>query len=236
MARESNIVQLHLEVWHPNCWAIEATEGASAGILSDVQQVGSNERICRELIYGNTMSEVETLIEKLRAAPDIHSVFEMKGPSHSDWPTSIPGNATKEVLTKKKSSATQIAEAFFSREFICSEPVRVEDGSEYWTLLTTHNREEISSSLDAIRTEKDAVIKIRRMTLTINSLGRGVLPLDRLSARQREAFELARERGYYAWPREVTPQELADELGITTSTFHEHIQKAEAKLLKIEDQ
>jgi DNA-directed RNA polymerase specialized sigma24 family protein len=55
--------------------------------------------------------------------------------------------------------------------------------------------------------------------------------IDTGSTRQREVLELARRRGYYAHPREVMANELAAELGVTTSTVHEHLHKAEAKLL-----
>ncbi|SEM06288.1 HTH DNA binding domain-containing protein [Haloferax larsenii] len=55
--------------------------------------------------------------------------------------------------------------------------------------------------------------------------------VELLSDRQREVFELARERGYYAIPREVSGSDLADELGISKTTLHEHLRKVEAKLL-----
>ncbi|MDX1748003.1 MAG: helix-turn-helix domain-containing protein, partial [Halobacteriales archaeon] len=44
-------------------------------------------------------------------------------------------------------------------------------------------------------------------------------------------FELARERGYYAWPRGTTAADLATDLGVSKSTVLEHLRKAEARLL-----
>ena len=61
----------------------------------------------------------------------------------------------------------------------------------------------------------------------------GELPLSRLSPRQREVFQLARQSGYYAHPKAATASDLADELGVTTSTVHEHLHKAEQKLLDL---
>lgn len=55
----------------------------------------------------------------------------------------------------------------------------------------------------------------------------------RLTARQREALELASEAGYYAWPREVSGEELADTLDIAPSTFHQHLRCAEQKLISL---
>jgi predicted DNA binding protein len=55
--------------------------------------------------------------------------------------------------------------------------------------------------------------------------------LSRLSPRQREVFQLARTSGYYRQPKRATATDLASMLGITTSTFHEHLHRAEEKLL-----
>ena len=55
----------------------------------------------------------------------------------------------------------------------------------------------------------------------------------RLSPRQREVFQLARQRGYYTRPKRATARDLAAELDVTTSTVHEHLHKAEQKLLDL---
>lgn len=54
-----------------------------------------------------------------------------------------------------------------------------------------------------------------------------------LSEKQREIFNLAVSKGYYSTPKKVTLQELADLTGIKAATLHEHLSKAEAKLLPI---
>lgn len=52
-----------------------------------------------------------------------------------------------------------------------------------------------------------------------------------LTDRQREVVTAALTRGYYDWPREITNSELAEELGISRATLHEHLRKAERTLL-----
>lgn len=52
-----------------------------------------------------------------------------------------------------------------------------------------------------------------------------------LTDRQREVVTEALARGYYDWPREITNEELAQELGIARATLHEHLRKAERTLL-----
>lgn len=52
-----------------------------------------------------------------------------------------------------------------------------------------------------------------------------------LTGRQREVVTKALARGYYDWPREINNGELAEALDISRATLHEHLRKAERKLL-----
>lgn len=54
-----------------------------------------------------------------------------------------------------------------------------------------------------------------------------------LTDRQREVLRAAFEAGYYDWPRERAGKDVAEELGITSATFSEHIHAAERKLLSV---
>ena len=46
-----------------------------------------------------------------------------------------------------------------------------------------------------------------------------------LTEKQRSAVEAAYAAGYWDWPREVTAEELAGSLGISSSTLHQHLRK-----------
>lgn len=59
----------------------------------------------------------------------------------------------------------------------------------------------------------------------------GTKPLDELTDRQREIVQLAYDQGYYEVPRQISTDELADELGLDPSTVAEHLQRAERNLL-----
>lgn len=54
---------------------------------------------------------------------------------------------------------------------------------------------------------------------------------NRLTDRQIEVIQTAYDAGYYEWPREVTGEEIASKLGISSATFSEHIHAAERNLL-----
>jgi len=57
-------------------------------------------------------------------------------------------------------------------------------------------------------------------------------PRTVLSERQRAAVNVALELGYYENPRNVTHADIADRLGCAPNTVTEHLQKAEAKLVR----
>ena len=53
-----------------------------------------------------------------------------------------------------------------------------------------------------------------------------------LTDRQFAALERAYLGGYFEWPRPTTGEELAESMGISRPTFHEHLRTAEAKLCR----
>lgn len=57
-------------------------------------------------------------------------------------------------------------------------------------------------------------------------------PVASLSDRQREAVAIALELGYYTQPREVTHEDVAAELDCAPPTASDHLQKAEAKIIR----
>ncbi|UPV76546.1 helix-turn-helix domain-containing protein (plasmid) [Halorussus limi] len=56
---------------------------------------------------------------------------------------------------------------------------------------------------------------------------------DRLTDRQREVLEAAFAGGYFDWPRENSGEEVAAELGVTNTTFSQHLRTAERKIFSI---
>lgn len=56
-------------------------------------------------------------------------------------------------------------------------------------------------------------------------------PLDELTERQKTVLQLAYESGFFETPREKTGQDLAESLGITATTFHQHLRSAEKKIV-----
>ncbi len=55
---------------------------------------------------------------------------------------------------------------------------------------------------------------------------------DRLTDRQEATLRAAYFGGYYDWPRESTAEELADAMGISSPTLHNHLRKAQHELIR----
>jgi CheY-like chemotaxis protein len=54
---------------------------------------------------------------------------------------------------------------------------------------------------------------------------------ERLTDKQRAALRAAHFAGYYEWPRRSTAEEIADSMGVSSPTLHNHLRKAQQKLL-----
>ncbi|WP_255491993.1 helix-turn-helix domain-containing protein [Haloarcula sp. JP-L23] len=56
---------------------------------------------------------------------------------------------------------------------------------------------------------------------------------NQLTTKQEAALSTAYTRGYYAWPRESTAEDLAETMDIASSTLHYHLRHALHQLLTV---
>jgi PAS domain S-box-containing protein len=77
-------------------------------------------------------------------------------------------------------------------------------------------------SLDAYHEEKRPQLTNQEFVADVNG---------RLTNRQRDALQTAYVSGFFGMPRQANGDELADAMGITRATFHQHLRTAERKLL-----
>lgn len=228
----NQVLHLTLAVRHPDCWTLAVTAEADAALLGH-GAFTTRDGLARGrfTVYGDTLESVESLIELARKSPLTRSVAEIDESyePHRRARTK-PGNAAREMFVEYD-PANSIDAAFVERGFIYDGPTRIRDGVERWSLVTHHDRERAGDLLDEVREEMDAEVDVERLSVSDRSSTAESRPLDRLSDRQREAFRLAQRNGYYGWPRETTARDLAAELGVSKTTYLEHLRKAEEKLL-----
>ena len=235
IADQTTTTRLTLDLWHPNCWAIEATGRTDGGVLahaiytSPTADGGPGTVQGLFTAFGDDETEVERLlaaIQKSEHSGDLSELQERFGRARN-----APGNVVREFFLEYDPS-DMVCPTLLEHGFVHSAPVRIEDGREEWQVCFVNDRTEVQDALDRVREEAGAEVTINSITTTKNGGGtERDQRLDTLTTQQREAFEHAREVGYYEWPRETTTRELASDLDVSKTTLLEHLRKAEAKLL-----
>lgn len=224
-AERNDANRLRLEIWHPDCWTLRVTSETDAGLVAYGVYEIEDAIKARVIAYGDDTGAIDELVAATRASRLTDTVREI---DHSfGAPSSVvTGNATRELLVTYRSNDS-IHDALVSRGLIPDAPIRIRDGREHWTVLV-EEAENLDGRLDEIRREMGAEIKV---TGTGVSVATSVGIDDRLTERQREVFETARQQGYYEWPRKTSADALADGVSVSKATLLEHLRKAEAKLL-----
>lgn len=227
----TELIYVTVDIWHPDCWTLHATKGVDAGLLGyemTLQNGEFTDRFRLYRAYGDSRDAVEQLIEAIDET-DLTKDVIVLSPSTSPDSRAF-GPITQDILVEFD-PLPGMRDAFTDRGFMHYGPSQHEEGRERRSLLTISNRNTVYQALEDIEESYDADLNIERFTTTHTPSGLQDLPSDGLSPRQREAFQLARARGYYEYPRGITGQELADEFGVSRTTFIEHLRKAERELL-----
>ncbi|WP_436928381.1 helix-turn-helix domain-containing protein [Halosimplex halobium] len=182
----------------------------------------------RVLEVNTTPAGVETL---LIAIDGDHTAFAAQAdetPGVQSVEVSVVGEGRAYALLVMRSPETplfdRIHEMGSSRGFVVRTPFVYRDGAMYGRAVG--DPEPLQRALEEVPAEID---------VRVDEVGefRGGLddPGTRLSERQREALETARDLGYYETPREATHEDVAAELDCAPATASDHLQKAEAKLV-----
>ena len=223
--------RLTLSVWHPDCWTLEVTDETDAEMIAHTLYNGPEGTIKGHFtVFADRVSDIDDLVANARASPLTDSVVELNPRHVFDEGRSNVGNTTRQLMVDYDPDHTMI-ETLLKHGFVHDAPVRIADGREHWPVTDTVGGSDLSARIDALREESNADVTVEKVTTTADTTHTESQGLGRLSSRQREVFELARRRNYYAWPRGTTTRELAEELDIAKTTLLEHLRKAEAKLL-----
>jgi PAS domain S-box-containing protein len=108
------------------------------------------------------------------------------------------------------------------------------EGGNYYLRVHLAPSTDVSRVVDRITDAYPEIELLVQRQVTRNRTATGGLRgtfLEDLTERQRSAIEAAFYAGYFAWPRESTGETVAESLGVSPPTFHQHLRKAEHKLL-----
>ena len=117
-------------------------------------------------------------------------------------------------------------------QFECVSDLEAVEEGALVVSITVQNRTVLAAILDALE-ERGATVRLRRI-LDDDVFEAGTVELDAMAItdKQRDAAELAVDRGYYETPRRATLADLADELEISKSAVSQRLNAAERTLVR----
>ncbi|SFR32355.1 bacterio-opsin activator domain-containing protein [Halogeometricum limi] len=106
-------------------------------------------------------------------------------------------------------------------------------GSDYHLVVHAPPSVDVNRMVEAVRDDySNAVVRAKRHTTrttqSVSSLESTVF--EDLTEKQRAALEAAYYAGFFDWPRESSGEDVAESLGVSAPTFHQHVRIAERKL------
>ncbi len=222
---KDSLTRFEISLYHPGCWSLEVTKDVDVELFQHtINLIGDDAARGHFTAVSASAEELDSFLEEARSAEHSKSIQVLDSDRSIDG-VSLAGKLTKDLVVDYGNT---IADPLLIPELVLDGPIRIADGKGHWTLILLEDRQYVASHLEKVREEADATIEIERIAKRGTSEPGATNDLTR---RQREVYELARDEGYYSWPREVDATELAAELDITKSTFLEHLHKAESKLL-----
>jgi predicted DNA binding protein len=108
------------------------------------------------------------------------------------------------------------------------------DGSDIRLVAELPYETDVRRVVEAITADAPYVEAVGQRTVPRRGKTVGTLRTtveDRLTDKQRAALEAAYFAGYFGHTRESTGNEVAESLGVTPSTFHQHLQVGLEKVL-----
>lgn len=125
----------------------------------------------------------------------------------------------------------RIPSSFHTQKLFFIKPVFVDKtGSEYWE-IASHDRKVLKEFLDDLEMQNYERLELLQLkNIKLNNIYFPAIAPG-LTEKQKRAFELAVEQGYYDIPKRADLRKLAQLMKISVATCQEHLKRAEAKVI-----
>ncbi len=130
-----------------------------------------------------------------------------------------------------KSRDRKIPSSFYSPKMFFTKPVFVDkSGYEFWE-VASWNKNILADFLENLEKQKD--MQLEMLSFRDTKLNDVYFPsiMPQLTEKQKRAFEIAVEQGYYDIPKRIDLKKLARLMNISLATYQEHLKRAEAKII-----
>ncbi len=183
----------------------------------------------REHIYNLNLLEDGTIVLLGRVSGDLDRARRFVEAEPHLLGFSISGEddegAMVFVHARPPPAVTRFLELRREHEVFFEFPIEGTRDGKLRVVMIGETNEMLQSALADVPAELDATVERIRPYPEHPDDFRGVL-----TDRQREVLDAALDLGYYEVPRRATHEDIADEMGLTTPTVTEHLQKVEARV------
>ena len=137
-------------------------------------------------------------------------------------------------FTYKTKSKGEMPSQSFLKKVIHLKPVLVDkNGVEHWE-VGTWKKDILMNFIRDVKDHTKGIEEFKLLKIVKSKLHDvhfpHVMPL--MTSLQQKALKLAQEEGYYEFPRKIELKDLARIMGVSLSTYREHLRKAERSVLK----
>ncbi|MBD3252611.1 hypothetical protein GF386_02680 [Candidatus Pacearchaeota archaeon] len=121
------------------------------------------------------------------------------------------------------------AKKVYNKDVIHLSPALVDENAKVTINIGCFSRDNLVKAINALEKAFSSKIhfikerKVRNISIIKEN--------PELTEKQKQSMNLAIRNGYYDYPRKTSIEKLAELSGLSFSTFHAHLRKAEAKLL-----
>lgn len=128
-------------------------------------------------------------------------------------------------------SKEKIPSFFYTQKMFFTKPVFVDkQGYEYWE-VGSYDKNVLNKFLEALEKQNYEHLEILQFkNIKLNNIYFPAIAPD-LTEKQKRAFEIAVENGYYDIPKRIDLKKLAQIMKISLATYQEHLKRAEAKIV-----
>jgi predicted DNA binding protein len=211
------VQQLEFEVTDPACLAVAVSNETDADCEIEYQTLTTDGcHLCYLYVKKDTPQEVRDAVESIE---NISRADVVSTDTEGTLLEVIKPDSGAEVMTDVGATVTQASAEGGIGRLTVEAPVEA-DVHKIVEAYTTYNT---GSRLVAKREVDKSAATVEGLADTLDNTW---------TKKQRSAMQAAYYAGYFDWPRENSAEEIADTLGISPATFHEHIRAAERKLLE----
>ncbi|MFC7045208.1 PAS domain S-box protein [Halobacteriaceae archaeon GCM10025711] len=218
LLRSDTVVELEFEVTADHCLPVGLSRTLGGRCrLAKASQIEDGRFLCFFRVEGAVVDDAQGLADELAGVEDSRVV---SGDDESFMlELTVTDSTVVQVLMEVGANVT-LVDAVDGRARVVAE---VPHGADVRSVVEPLQDRYPGSSLASKR-------ELDRPVRTAAEIRRQLT--DRLTEKQLIALQTAYASGYYDWPRRNNAAELATSLGVSAPTLHQHLRKAECKLVE----